>query len=145
MKIRIGKFVPICGALSMLGLGWGALGQTVAHSAQDGIYTQAQAARGKALYLDNCAACHGVQLLGGEDSPPLAGAPFISKWGKLPLSALYGLTNTTMPLGAAGSLGAAGNADIVAYILAYNGFPAGQNELPPDAKVLADITIEAKP
>ena len=136
--------VSISVALSMLGPNWVALGQA-AHSAQDGIYTQAQASRGKALYLDSCATCHGVQLLGGEDSPPLAGAPFMTKWGELPVSALYGVTNTQMPLGAEGSLGAAGNADILAYILAYNGLPAGQSELPPDTKALANITIEARP
>ncbi len=119
--------------------------QPVAHSAQDGIFTQAQADRGKALYLDNCMSCHGDGLQGGEDSPPLSGQPFLKKWGGLSVGALYGFVNTQMPLGQPGSLGAAGSADIVAYILYSNKIPAGQNELPADGKILSGIKILGNP
>jgi len=121
-----------------------AAGLSFSARAADGIYTEAQAARGKALYLGNCTACHGGSLEGGEDSPPLSGPAFLDKWGKLPLGILFGFVNTKMPLGQPGSLGAQANADIVAYILSYNHLPAGQGELPPDAEVLGGITI-AKP
>src|SRR5262249_50257110 len=35
----------------------------------NGIYTEAQAARGEPLYAQNCASCHGPELTGGEMAP----------------------------------------------------------------------------
>ncbi len=66
--------------LTILAAGQSLRAQT-SRTAQDGVYTAAQAARGKALYFDNCVACHGDQLQGGEDSPPLAGVAFTHRWG----------------------------------------------------------------
>jgi hypothetical protein len=37
------------------------------------------------------------------------------------------------------------NADVVAYILSENGFPAGAAELPSDLALLKQIRIDAKP
>ncbi len=116
----------------------------MAETGADGIYTAAQAARGKTAYLGACTACHGGELAGGEDSPALTGPAFLAKWGKLPVGALFGFINTQMPLGAPGSLGAPANADITAYILSSNGLPAGQKELPPDARALSAV-IMTKP
>ena len=39
-------------------------------TAKDGVYTDAQAKRGQALYTDRCAQCHGATL-GGDIAPPL--------------------------------------------------------------------------
>jgi mono/diheme cytochrome c family protein len=39
-------------------------------SVWDGIYNQAQAERGRALYAEQCASCHGSELTGGEMAPP---------------------------------------------------------------------------
>jgi len=119
--------------------------QPVAHSAQEGVFTQAQADRGKTLYMDNCMSCHGDGLQGGEDSPPLSGPPFLKKWGELSVGALYGFINTQMPLGQPGALGAAGSADVVAYILYSNKIPVGQKELPSDGKILNGIKISGSP
>jgi S-disulfanyl-L-cysteine oxidoreductase SoxD len=110
-------------------------------TAADGIYTAAQASRGEALYQNNCASCHGGSLQGEEENPPLSGKHFSSRWGGLPVGALYGFINTQMPLGQPGSLGVQGNADILAYILSVNKFPAGQAELPADSNALRAITI----
>ncbi len=112
-----------------------------AKTAMDGIYTGAQAARGGALYQDNCSACHGGSLQGEEENPALSGRRFATHWGGLPMSALYGFINTQMPLGQPGSLGAQANIDIVAYILSVNKFPAGQTELPADAEILSAIIV----
>src|SRR5271169_4792725 len=54
-----------------------------ARTANDGVYTDAQAARGKALYQQQCARCHG-EALGGGNAPPLAGSEFITAWGAQP-------------------------------------------------------------
>ena len=53
------------------------LTSSVAHAqpsrtARDGVYSDAQATRGGAIYKDQCASCHGPSL-GGSLAPPLAG------------------------------------------------------------------------
>lgn len=113
----------------------------MAKTAADGVYTDAQASRGNDLYQNNCASCHGGSLQGEEENPPLSGNHFFNRFGGMPVSALYGFINTQMPLGQAGALGAQGNADVTAYILSVNKFPAGQTELPADLPTLRTITI----
>src|SRR5262245_19535895 len=46
----------------------------------DGVFTQAQADRGKALYMTSCAACHKADLLGESAAPALAGPDFSQRW-----------------------------------------------------------------
>ena len=134
--------IRILTALVFLGACAGAaLAQSAARTAQDGVFTSAQADRGDALYQDNCAACHGGSLQGEDENPPLSGKHFSGRWGGLPVSAIYGFINTQMPLGQPGALGVQADADIVAYILSVNKFPAGQAELPADNNVLKTITI----
>lgn len=110
-------------------------------TAADGVFTAAQAARGKTAYFNECVACHGGELQGEEDNPPLTGKPFIDHWGGKPVSGLFGFINRMMPPGNGGSLGANGDADVLAYILSQNGFPAGAAELPTDPKILSTVTI----
>src|SRR5580692_9097642 len=55
-------------------------GAQTAASVRDGVYTAAQADRGKTLYAANCASCHGPMLDGSGAAPPLAGADFIGNW-----------------------------------------------------------------
>ena len=134
--------IRILTALVFFGVSTGtSLAQPAAHTAQDGVFTDAQANRGNALYQDNCASCHGGSLQGEEENPPLSGKHFSSRWGGLPVSAIYGFINTQMPLGQPGSLGVQADADIVAYILSVNKFPAGQAELPADNNALNAVTI----
>jgi hypothetical protein len=49
-----------------------------------------------------------------------------------------------MPIGRPGSLGAQGYADVIAHILAVNGFPDGRGELPASGVVLDSIIIEKR-
>ncbi|MCY3842822.1 MAG: cytochrome c [Acidobacteria bacterium] len=96
-------------------------------SVWDGVYSEAQAERGRQLYEASCARCHGDDL-SGANARPLAGESFIRDWGGLKLDGV--LTRArTMPPGAAGSLGDAGYVDIIAYVLAVNAFPHGEAEL----------------
>ena len=96
-------------------------------SVWDGVYSEAQAERGRQLYEASCARCHGDDL-SGANARPLAGESFIRDWGGLKLDGV--LTRArTMPPGAAGSLGEAGYVDIIAYVLAVNAFPHGEAEL----------------
>ena len=50
-----------------------------------------------------------------------------------------------MPYGAAGKLSGNEYLDIVVYILRFNGYPVGQQELKLDADVLKQIVIEPRP
>ena len=49
-----------------------------------------------------------------------------------------------MPVGRPRSLGVPGYADVIAYILAANGFPDGQQDLPTVSSVLDKIAIDKK-
>jgi len=112
-------------------------------SVWDGVYTQGQADRGKVLYAQNCASCHGKTLDGAGAAPPLAGADFKSNWNGQTAGDLFEKTQTTMPADQPGKLSREQTADILAFLLAANAFPAGSKELPTEAAALATIHIEA--
>ena len=118
--------------------------QDATQSVWDGVYTDAQAKRGEGAYSANCASCHGDQLTGGEMAPPLAGGEFMSNWNGLTVGDLFDRIRTTMPASRPGSLSREVNADVVAYILAFNKFPAGDKELSHQSEVLKQIKLEAE-
>lgn len=109
---------------------------------QSGIYTEAQATRGQALYEARCASCHGLRLEGGSASP-LAGTRFLSKWAKgdKTVDDLYFITHTQMPYGAGGTMTTQQYIDIVAYLLRVNGWPTGSGELAADSARLKQVSI----
>jgi len=113
-------------------------------SVWQGVYTKEQAARGKARYFASCAVCHGGLLQGDSDSPELAGTSFMKRWGDQSVGTLFAFAMSQMPAGRPGSLGVQGYADVIAHILATNGFPDGQRELPANGSVLDGIIIEKK-
>ena len=122
-------------------------------SVWDGAYTQPQAQRGEAQYKQECAACHGDALEGDAQTerarqllrvlPPLSGDVFNGNWNGRPLSDLFDKVIKTMPRDDPGKIKPAQNADIIAYILKFNGFPAGKAELPPDASQLTETLFES--
>ena len=63
-----------------------------------GVFTAEQTQSGHSLYDRNCAACHGIDLEGSGDAPPLAGGTFMLKWGPKMSSELFGLILQTMPV-----------------------------------------------
>jgi S-disulfanyl-L-cysteine oxidoreductase SoxD len=112
-------------------------------SVWDGVYTQEQANRGKALYGQQCASCHGSTLDGSGTAPPLAGADFKGNWNGQTADDLFEKIQTSMPADQPGKLSREQNADILAFLFMSNGFPAGPKDLPTDAAVLAKIHFEA--
>jgi cytochrome c len=110
----------------------------------DGVYTQAQADRGKALYAESCASCHGGELTGGEMAPPLAGGEFMAGWDGLTIGDLFERVRISMPQNAPGSLSGQQNADILAFMFSANKFPAGAEEMPKEAGILKQIKFEVK-
>ena len=109
---------------------------------QDGVFSDAQAARGQALYGQQCASCHGAGLKGAQ-APPLVGDVFVSTWSTQPLSGLANKIRNTMPADGPGELTAEQSADLVAHILKTGGFPASRTELASTDAALSGITWPA--
>ena len=74
-----------------------------------GLYTAAQASRGRDIYRAHCAVCHGSWLDDGV-AVALVGPDFLGQWGTPApsLDDLFFILRTTMPRPAAGSLAKAG-------------------------------------
>ena len=106
----------------------------------DGVYTTAQATRGKVQYEASCTTCHGPDLIGGVGRQ-LKGDVFMRDWSGEDLSLLFARTRN-MPPGAASSLSESAYLEIIAYILQSNAFPAGAEELKVEA--LKGIRIQGK-
>ncbi|HEY2010204.1 MAG TPA: cytochrome c [Rhizomicrobium sp.] len=116
----------------------------LAASTWDGIYTDAQAARGAERYKAACAMCHGPALEGNGEAPPLVGR-FMPDWEGTNLSDLYDKVHDTMPLFAPGMLKPEDTSDMLAFILQANGFPSGAAPLA-TGDVLKTISFDvAKP
>jgi len=112
-------------------------------SVWDGVFSADQAKRGQARYNELCSVCHGQNLEGGESAPPLAGGDFLANWNTLSVGELFDRTRSTMPQSKPGSLSREANAEILAYLLSANQFPAGKEALPQSSEVLREIRIEA--
>jgi mono/diheme cytochrome c family protein len=112
-------------------------------SVWDGVYTDEQAKRGEELYRKECASCHGDTLVGGGGAAPLTGGTFLSNWNGLTVGDLFDRIRKTMPQGALGKLTKQQDADILAYLLSFNKFPAGKTELQKQVEFLKEIRFEA--
>ena len=108
----------------------------------DGVYTTDQAARGEAVYDRHCSACHLADLGGSLEARPLAGDRFMEDWGEGTLDTLFTRIRSLMPFDDPATLSDDAYLDSVAYILQFNGFPAGRLELMADS--LADVQIEGR-
>jgi mono/diheme cytochrome c family protein len=110
-----------------------------------GVYTSAQAERGASIYAGSCASCHGADLVSSDaEAPSLSGFSFTLNWADKTLAAKLERIRTTMPLNKPGSLEDQAYLDVIAHILAVNGYPAGDTELTPDSD-LAEIMVVRKP
>ena len=89
-----------------------------------GVYTTAQAERGKATFLVTCQRCHNADL-SGDRGPALKGERFMTTWGGGSVKRLFEKIRDTMPPFATSTLDDATKLDIVTFILQTNGFPAG--------------------
>jgi quinohemoprotein ethanol dehydrogenase len=114
---------------------------TTSQTTQNGVYSDVQAARGKAQYLRNCAACHMVDLSGSAEARPLSGSSFRQAWSGRSVQELFSVISTTMPQGSPGSLPSAMYADITAYIFKANGLPSSSTELTDNPEALKSIAI----
>jgi quinoprotein glucose dehydrogenase len=109
----------------------------------DGVYSEAQARRGEEVYRQACANCHGPELEGADMTPGLTGGVFTSNWNDLTLGDLFERIRTTMPLDKPGSVSRQQNADLVAFLLKANQWPAGTTELTRELGALKQIRIQS--
>ncbi len=93
-----------------------------ARTVWDGVYTEAQAARGVTAFGQSCAGCH---ALAAEGKAPLVGDPFWKSFAQKSVGDLLEFVSANMPNGTPGSLDESTYRDIVALMLKSNGFPAG--------------------
>ena len=129
---------------AILGLGAGLVGAIAVPMAQgrtawDGVYSEAQAARGKAAYEAQCAFCHQSDLRGQGFAPGLIEDTFTSRWQDGNLGDLLTIVKATMPQDKPASLTDEEYAAIVAYLLQANRYPAGQQELLADPAALKAV------
>lgn len=131
--------IVACGLLVALE----ALTAQAPRSLWDGVYTQDQAKRGEAVYVEKCARCHGAQLIGGDMNPPLVGPEFLSTWNTKTVGDLFDRIRTTMPADKPGSVSRQQSSDVVAYLLSANKFPVGSTELENQTELLKQIPFDA--
>jgi mono/diheme cytochrome c family protein len=105
----------------------------------DGVYTEAQAARGATAFGQNCSGCHS---LAAQGRAPLAGDSFWKSFAQKTVGDLLDYVSANMPNGAPGSLSEPTYRDIVAVMLKSNDFPAGTTEL--ERNTIAGVQIIPK-
>jgi len=128
----------------------------------DGVYTEAQATRGKAAYEKGCQSCHSAGAGGGfgitYSGTALKGQRFVQTWQDDLLGLVaYAMSpppgstlsqkeqrhgDSDAPRGAKDPLSAGDYVDVMAYLFQLNGFPAGTSELTVDG--MASITLQEK-
>lgn len=114
----------------------------------DGVFTQAQAERGRTEYDVWCASCHQSDLTGGllvgdDEAPSLRSMEKLVERGDL--DNLFTFIKNGMPRDEPASLKDETYVDILTYLLQENGFPAGTAKLEADAAALKAISIVRKP
>jgi len=101
-----------------------ALPAMAAFAAPAGIYTAAQAKAGQLAYTQSCESCHGSALQ-GISGPKLIGQDFAKASDHYTLGLVFTNLWEGTPAGAPDSLSHATYVNIMAYLLAKNGYPSG--------------------
>jgi mono/diheme cytochrome c family protein len=117
--------------------------QGAGSSTWSGVYTEAQATAGAAVYAKACSECHLDDLAGDGFAPALKGPEFMNNWNSLSVGDLFERIRVSMPPSNPSSVTPKEKAEIVAFILKHGGFPAGKTELGSTTDSLKGIKFEA--
>ena len=98
---------------------------------KDGVYTQAQADKGKTSYEANCKSCHAPEFYREQ----------LRNWNQVPLIEFYDLVSATMPGDRPGALELQDYTDAMAHIFSLLGYPAGDKVLNQDDGSMEKILI----
>ena len=117
--------------------------QPAARSTSSGVFSAEQAKNGERVYQAQSATCHGADLHSTEpEAPDLTDGAFKFGWQGKTIADRFEQIRNTMPPNKARSLDDQTYVDIVAYLLQFNGLPAGNQKLAPDIRTLEQIVIE---
>ena len=133
--MKHGIFTSAVAVLSVAGV-VAAAGQAPTKTTNSGVFTAAQAERGKKTFSEKCTTCHEPSRFSGD--------AFHEAWDGKVLKEIWDIASGTMPEDNPGSLKQQEYADILAYFLSLNEYPAGDAELQPGAAPMAAIKIEKK-
>ena len=139
------------GAVLVLGAGYHmAASQTAAYHPPTrvvwaGVYTNAQAERGRQAYTQFCSRCHRDDLSGSETGPPLNGTAFFDRWHDRTLFDVFATIQGGMPHDYSTFIHADAAGDIVSFLLKENSVPAGDKELAANFDALTDILLTRPP
>ena len=122
----------------------GAFSQDAADRIWGGVFTEAQTARGKELYLKSCTNCHNLALEGSVRGPALRGERFMASWQNGSVNNLFLKIRDSMPATYPETVSDTEKIDVIAFLLSQNGFPAGAAELKLDEEALEAIQIVQK-
>lgn len=100
-----------------------------------GVYTEAQAESGKALFDQNCATCHNADFYKAT----------FQTWRGQPAQYLFEQVMSAMPADKPGALLDKEYEDVFAYVINILGFPAGDTRLDYASGMMMDIKIEPAP
>jgi hypothetical protein len=104
-------------------------------SSGSAFYTVGQATRGSGLFRDNCVGCHALS--------EFTGSSFARRWTNRAVGDIYEFVLYSMPDDNPGGLPQQTYADIIAYFLQINDFPAGDTELPTSLDALMEMKMWA--
>lgn len=110
--------------------------QAPTKTTNSGVYTAAQAERGKKTFGEKCGTCHEPSRFSGE--------AFHEAWDGKAMKEIWDIASGTMPEDNPGSLKQQEYGDILAYFLSLNEYPTGNDELQGNAASMAAIKIEKK-
>jgi mono/diheme cytochrome c family protein len=105
-------------------------------STKDGVYSEAQAVRGEAIFKAACVECHVPDDYIGDT--------FKAKFVGGTAFDMYDLIKSSMPQNNPGSLSNTEYADVVSYLFKLNGLPTRDADLPAVPESLKAIKVEQK-
>jgi len=100
----------------------------------DGVYTEAQADAGEALYTEHCLLCHDKKYF----------RPILKRWEGQPIGIMYTVMITSMPESNPGFLSEKEYVDILAYILSLSRYAPGDTELDYQNGALNELMVEPR-
>lgn len=103
-------------------------------SVKAGVYTAEQADSGQSLYRAKCASCHAPNRFTDDF--------FYQSFAGKPLWEMFDVISDSMPEDDPGGMKPEEYADVIAYLLKLNKFPAGPDKLPTDKDALSAILME---
>jgi mono/diheme cytochrome c family protein len=108
---------------------------TAARTTASGVYTAAQAARGKEVYDLACLSCH--------KPVELSNPKFLGTIVGKPVADFFVYLRSQMPQDNPASLSDDDYATVIAYVLQLNAMPPGETALPADSASLTKIRVTA--